>query len=72
MVIGDFNAKIGENTDQHGCEKFGLGVMNERGDRLLDWVEDNTLIAVNMSFRHRTRRKRRRHHVVDTTIRLII
>ena len=57
LVIGDFNAKIGENTCRQSCGKFGLGETNERGLRLLDWLEDNRMIAVNTCFRHSFKQK---------------
>ena len=53
LLIGDFNAKVGEDTDRRGCGTFGLGVQNERGEMLLDGLETNKLIAVNTCFRHR-------------------
>ena len=53
VVMGDFNAKIGESTLHPGCGTYGLGVMNPRGEKLLDWMEDNSLIVVNTCFQNR-------------------
>jgi len=45
VIMGDFNAKIGSNKDHVACGKFGLGETNERGEMLLDWMENNNLIT---------------------------
>ena len=56
--MGDFNAKVGE----HGLEgsdaigKFGLGEANERGERLIDFCNDNELIVTNTLFQQHPRR----------------
>lgn len=57
IVMGDFNAKIGENTEHPCCGRFGLGEMNDRGAKLLDWLEDNALLATNTCFRHRKKER---------------
>ena len=57
VVMGDFNAKIGEDTCRRACGKLGLDELNYRGSPLLDWLEDNKLIAVNTCFRHRFSQK---------------
>jgi hypothetical protein len=47
LVIGDFNAKVG-NTETPGVtEKFGLGDRNERGEQLVDWAEVNSMMVGN-------------------------
>ena len=53
IVMGDFNAKIGmRNTnDQMKCAgPFGTGNRNERGERLLDFAEENNLVVTNSLF----------------------
>ena len=53
IVMGDFNAKIGvRNTnDKINCTgPFGTGNRNERGERLLDFAEENNLIVTNSLF----------------------
>ena len=48
--MGDFNAKIGvRNTnDKMKCTgPFGTGNRNERGERLLDFAEENNLVVTN-------------------------
>ena len=51
--MGDFNAKIGvRNTnDKMNCTgPFGTGNRNERGERLLDFAEENNLVVTNSLF----------------------
>lgn len=52
VIMGDFNAKIGANTHHRACGKYGLGETNERG-KILDWMEDNIVLAFNICFPHR-------------------
>ena len=51
--MGDFNAKIGvRNTnDKMKCTgPFGTGNRNERGERLLDFANENNLVVTNSLF----------------------
>ena len=53
IVMSDFNAKIGvRNTnDKMKCTgPFGTGNRNERGERLLDFAEENNLVVTNSLF----------------------
>ena len=53
IVMCDFNAKIGvRNTnDKMKCTgPFGTGNRNERGERLLDFAEENKLVVTNSLF----------------------
>ena len=53
IVMGDFNAKIGvRNTnDKMKCTgPFGTFNRNERGERLLDFAEENNLVVTNSLF----------------------
>ncbi|XP_037931287.1 craniofacial development protein 2-like [Teleopsis dalmanni] len=47
VVMGDFNAKIGQGTDDAIVGKFVLGERNERGDRLAEFCRSNKLIISN-------------------------
>jgi len=51
--MGDFNAKIGADISHSSCGKFVLGETNERGEMLLDWLDDNKLVSVNTMFQRR-------------------
>uniref|UniRef100_A0A8D8WNS4 Craniofacial development protein 2 n=2 Tax=Cacopsylla melanoneura TaxID=428564 RepID=A0A8D8WNS4_9HEMI len=56
IVLGDFNAKVGEGsqTEVMGC--FGLGERNERGDRLLLFCQENKMILTNTLYKQPKRR----------------
>lgn len=47
IIMGDFNAKIGRGKVDNIVGKFGLGVRNERGDRLLQFCQENEMIITN-------------------------
>jgi len=57
IIMGDLNAKIGANADQlsHCAGRFGLGQRNERGERLIQFAENNLMIA-NSLFKNHPRR----------------
>jgi len=57
IVMGDFNAIIGERYGNRGAVKFGLGIRNERGEKLLDFCNHYNLIAVNTIFEVPKRRR---------------
>lgn len=58
ILMGDLNAKIGAHADQLSCcaGKFGLGQRNERGERLLQFAEENNLVISNTFFQNHPRR----------------
>ena len=71
FIIGDWNAKVGSQETPGVTGKFGLGVRNEAGQRLIDFCQESTLVIANTLFQQH---KRRLHMdiMVDTEIRLII
>ena len=42
FIIGDWNAKVPGMTG-----KFGLGVQNESGRRLIEFIQENALVVAN-------------------------
>ena len=59
MVVGDFNSKIGqltENGDETIMGKYSLGHRNDNGHRLAQFLHDEKLFLANTAFKHR------RHH----------
>ena len=50
FIIGDWNAKIGSQEIPGVMGKFGLGVQNEAGQRLIEFCQQNTLIIANTLF----------------------
>ena len=56
FIIGDWNAKIGSQELPGVIGKFGLGVQNEAGQRLIEFCQENTLIIANTLFQQHKRR----------------
>jgi len=50
FIIGDWNAKIGSQEIPGVMGKFGLGVQNEAGQRLIEFCQQNALIIANTLF----------------------
>ena len=54
FIIGDWNAKVGSQVDSRKSTpgvtgKFGLGVHNEAGQRLIEFWQENALVIANTS-----------------------
>ena len=47
FIIGDWNAKVGSQETPGLTGKFGLGVQNEAGQRLIEFCQENTLVIAN-------------------------
>ena len=55
FIIGDWNAKEGSQEIPGVIGKFGLGVQNEAGKRLIEFCQENTLVIANTLFQqHKT------------------
>ena len=53
--------------------KFGLGIRNEAGQRLIEFCQENALVITNTLFQQHKRDSTQGHHqMVNTKIRLII
>ena len=50
FVIGDWNAKVESQEIPGVTGKFGLGVQNEAGQRLIEFCQENTLVIANTLF----------------------
>ena len=73
FIIGDWNAKVGNQEIPGVSGKFGLGVQNEAGQRLIEFCQENALIIANTLFQQYKRRLYTWTSLeVDTKIRLII
>ena len=55
FIIGDWNAKVGSQDIPGITGKFGLGVQNEAGQRLMELCQENTLVIANTLFQHHKR-----------------
>ena len=51
-----WNAKVGSQETPGVTEKFGLGVQNEAGQRLIEFFQVNTLVIANTLFQQHKRR----------------
>ena len=56
FIIGDWNAKVGRQETPGVTDKFGLGMRNEAGQRLIEFCQENALIIANTLFQQLKRR----------------
>ena len=52
FIIGDWNAKVGNQETPGVTGKFGLGIWNEAGQRLIEFCQENALVIENTLFQH--------------------
>ena len=55
FIIGDWNEKVGSQETPGVTGKFGLGVQNEAGQRLIEFCKVNTLVIANIAFQQQKR-----------------
>ena len=73
FILGNWNAKVSSQEIPGVIGKFGLGVQNEAGQRLIEFCQENALVIANTLFQKHKRRLYIGHHqMVNTKIRLII
>ena len=56
FIIGDWNAKVGSQETPGVTGNFGLGILNEAGQRLIEFCQENTLVITNTLFQQHKRR----------------
>ena len=56
FIIGDWNAKVGSQEIPEVTGKFGLGIWNEAGQRLIEFCQENALVIANTLFQQHKRR----------------
>ena len=49
FIIGDWNAKVGSQETPGVTGKFGLGMRNEAGQRLIEFCQENVLDIANIT-----------------------
>ena len=49
-ITGDWNAKVGSQETPGVTCKFGLGVQNEAGQRIIEFCQENALVIANTLF----------------------
>ena len=54
--MGNWNAKARSQETPGVTGKFGLGVQNEAGQRLIEFCQENTLVIANTLFQQHKRR----------------
>ena len=55
FIIGDWNEKVGSQETSGVTGKFGLGMQNEAGQRLIEFCQENALVIANTLFQQRKR-----------------
>ena len=56
FIKGDWNAKVGSQETPGVTGKFGLGLQNEAGQRLMEVCQENALVIANSLFQQHKRR----------------
>ena len=56
FIIGDWNAKVGSQETPGVTGKFGLGIWNVAGQRLIELCQENALVIANTLFQQHKRR----------------
>ena len=56
FIMGNWNAKVGNQEIPGVMGKFGLRVQNEAGQRLTEFCQENALVIANTLFQQHKRR----------------
>ena len=56
FITGDWNAKVGSQETPGVTGKFGLGMQNEAGQRLIEFYQENALVIGNTLFQQHKRK----------------
>ena len=56
FIIGEWNAKVGSQETPRLTGKFGLGIRNEAGQRLIEFCQENAPVIANTLFQQHKRR----------------
>ena len=69
--IGEWNAKVGSQEISGETGKFGLGVQNKAGQRLIEFCQEKALVIENTLFQNTREDSTHGHHLMaNTEIRL--
>ena len=69
FIIVDWNAKVGSQETPGVTGKFGLGVQNEAGQRLIEFCQENALVITTLSSNNTREDSTHGHHqMVNTKI----
>ena len=74
LIINQVDNKIfkGSQETPRVTGKFGLGVQNEVGQRLIEFCQENALVIENTLFQKHEKTTHGPHQMVNTKIRLIL
>ena len=67
FIIGDGNAKVGNQETPGVTGKFGLGMWNEAGQRLIEFCQENALVIANTLFQQPRKDSTYGHHQIVNT-----
>ncbi|GFS27514.1 RNA-directed DNA polymerase from mobile element jockey-like, partial [Elysia marginata] len=56
IVMGDFNAKVGNTVMSKSIGRYGLGTSNERGEHMIQFCEQHDMSVINTHFKQPKRR----------------
>ena len=56
FIIRDWNSKVGSQETPGVTGKFGLGIQNEVGQKLIEFCQKNALVIANTLFQQHKRR----------------
>ena len=56
FIIWDWNAKVGSQETPGVTGKFGLGIQNEAGQRLIQFCQENALVIASTLFQQHKRK----------------
>ena len=56
FIIGDWNAKVGNQETSGVTSKLGLGIWNKAGQRIIEFCQENALVIANSLFQQHKRR----------------
>ena len=56
FIIGNWNVKVGSQETPGVTGKFGLGVQNEAGQKLIEFCQENALVIASTLFQRHKRK----------------
>ena len=56
FIVGDWNAKVGRQEIPGVTGKFGLGIQNEAGQRIIEFCQGNAVVIAKTLFQQHKRR----------------
>ena len=72
IFLPAWNAKVGSQETPGVTGKFGLGIRNEAGQRLIEFCQENTLVIATASYNNTREDSTHGHHQMVNTKLLII